>query len=117
VINGQAGDSLLDTYQEERRDAALWTMENTNRNADEIFSVVANAMENNWDKVRDLIAQSRRRDAGLGQDLGIAYSRGALLPDGSEPMPVDDPINDYKPSARPGSRAPHLWIERRGRKI
>jgi putative polyketide hydroxylase len=117
VINGQAGDSLLDTYQEERRDAALWTMENTNRNADEIFSVVASAMENNWDKVRDLIAQSRRRGAGLGQDLGIAYSRGALLPDGSEPMPVDDPINDYKPSARPGSRAPHLWIERHGRKI
>jgi len=117
VINGQAGDSLLDTYHEERRDAALWTMENTNRNADEIFSVVASAMENNWDKVRDLIAQSRRRGAGLGQDLGIAYSRGALLPDGSEPMPVDDPINDYKPSARPGSRAPHLWIERHGRKI
>jgi putative polyketide hydroxylase len=114
VINGEAEDSLLDTYQEERRDTALWTMENTNRNADEIFSVVASAMENNWDKVRDLIAQSRRRGAGLGQDLGIAYSRGAFLPDGSEPLPVVDPINDYKPSGRPGSRAPHLWIERQG---
>ena len=27
---------------------------------------------------------------------------------------MDDPINDNKPSARPGSRAPHLWIEQQG---
>jgi putative polyketide hydroxylase len=117
VINGSAGDSLLDTYQEERRDAAFWTMQNTNRNADEIFHVISNASKNDWDKVGDLIAQSRTHGAGLGQDLGITYSRGALLPDGSQPLVADDPINDYKPSARPGSRAPHLWIERRGAKL
>ena len=64
-----------------------------------------------------MIAQSRTRGAGLGQDLGITYPRGALLPDGSQPLVVDDPINDYKPSARPGSRAPHLWIERREAKL
>jgi putative polyketide hydroxylase len=111
VISGRAGDTLLDTYQEERHDAAIWTMQNTNRNAGEIFDVVSNAMANDWVKVRELIAQSRRGGAGLGQDLGVAYSRGAFLADGSEAPIVNDPINEYKPSARPGSRAPHLWIK------
>jgi putative polyketide hydroxylase len=117
VVDGLAGDSLLDTYQEERRDAAFWTMQNTNRNADEIFDVASSAMKGNWDKVRKLIAQSRRQGAGLGQDLGVAYSSGAFLPDGSEAPVVNDLINDYKPSARPGSRAPHLWIKRQEEKL
>jgi hypothetical protein len=92
-------------------------MQNTNRNSDEIFDIVASALENDWNKVRDLIAQSRRRGAGLGQDIGIAYSRGAFLSDGSDAPAIEDPINDYIPSARPGSRAPHLWIERNGAKL
>jgi len=113
VINGEAGDSLLDTYEKERREVALSTMRNTNRNADEIFDVVSSAMENDWDKVRALIAQSRRQGTGLGQDLGVTYSQGAFVSDGSEAAVTNDPINDYQPSARPGSRAPHLRINRK----
>ena len=117
VIHRRAGDPLLDTYQEERHEAAFWTMQNTNRNSDEVFDVVASALENDWDRVRSLIAQSRRRGAGLGQDLGVAYSHGAFLPDGSGVRAANDPINEYIPSARPGSRAPHLWIEGKGVRI
>jgi len=71
VVNGSAGDSLLDTYQQERRDAAFRTVQNTNRNADEFFDIISSALKNDWDKVGDLIAQSRTRGPGLGQDLGI----------------------------------------------
>jgi putative polyketide hydroxylase len=117
VIKGQAGNQLLDTYQEERRDAALWTMQNSNRNADEVMEVTASAMQDDWGKVRELIGQSRRRGAGLGQDLGISYASGAIVADGSESMVVEDPVNDYRPSARPGSRAPHLWIEQQGKRV
>jgi putative polyketide hydroxylase len=117
VIKGQAGDPLLDTYQAERRDAALWTMQNSNRNAGEIMEVTASAMQNDWDKVRELIGQSRRRGAGLGQDLGISYASGAIVSDGSQQLVVADPVNDYRPSGRPGSRAPHLWIEHEGRRV
>jgi putative polyketide hydroxylase len=117
VVRGGAADALLDTYHEERRGMAIWTMQNTNRNSEEIFSIVASALENDWDKVRHLIASSRRTGAGLGQDLGIVYSGGAFVPDDSELPAVTDPINDYEPSARPGSRAPHLWIENQGVKI
>jgi putative polyketide hydroxylase len=39
------------------------------------------------------------------------------VPDDSELPAVKDPINDYQPTAGPGSRAPHLWIEQRGVKV
>ena len=117
VVLGHAADSLLDTYQEERRGAAFWTMQNTNRNSDEIFAVVASALENDWDKARSLIANSRRAGAGLGQDLGVSYPTGAFVPDDSDLPAVKDPINDYRPAARPGSRAPHLWIGQQGVKL
>jgi putative polyketide hydroxylase len=109
--------TLLDTYEEERRNTAFSTMQTTNRIAREVFDINSSASKNDWEKVRALIAQSRLRGAGLGQDLGITYARGALLPDGSAAPVVDDPINDYEPSARPGSRAPHLRIERQGVKL
>jgi|SRR5215469_5617655 len=117
VVNGRARDSLLDTYQEERRDAAFWTMQNTNRNADEIMDISASAMEEDWDRVRQLIGQSRRRGGALGQDLGIGYKQGAFVPDGTVAPELEDPINDYRPAARPGSRAPHLLIERQGTRL
>ena len=117
VIERKAGPAILDTYQEERRGAALWTMQNTNRNSEEIFEIVAKALENDWEAVRNLIAGSRRIGSGLGQDLGISYARGAFVADNSELAVVKDPINDYQPAARPGSRAPHLWIDRHGAKL
>ena len=117
VIERKAGPAILDTYQEERRGAALWTMQNTNRNSEEIFEIVAKALENDWEAVRNLIAGSRRIGSGLGQDLGISYASGAFVADNSELAVVKDPINDYQPAARPGSRAPHLWIDRHGAKL
>lgn len=111
VIHGEAGEPLLDTYQSERHAAALATMENTNHNAEEIFAIVGAGLSGQWDTVRDLVAHSRRGGAGLGQDLGVAYTEGAFLPDGSPTPPVSDPINDYQPVARPGHRAPHCPLE------
>lgn len=41
--------------------------------------------------------------------LGVRYEGSAIIwPDGTPPTP-DDPY-DYVPSARPGSRAPHMWL-------
>ncbi|MGA7126496.1 MAG: hypothetical protein WBZ19_09345, partial [Chthoniobacterales bacterium] len=116
VINGGAGQALLDTYQQERQGVAHWTMQNTNRSADEIFRIVSIAIENDWDKVRELIGKSQRGGSGLGQDLGLSYGFGAFIEEGTEKPAVRDPINDYHPTARPGSRAPHLWIDRHGDK-
>lgn len=114
VVRGEAGDALLDSYEAERQGVAARTMENTNRNAAEIFDIVAAAGKNDWDAVRNLVAHSRRGGAGLGQDLGVAYSAGAFVEDGTSAPVVGDPVNEYLPVARPGHRAPHLEIERSG---
>jgi hypothetical protein len=39
------------------------------------------------------------------------------VPDGTPPVAVDDPVTDYAPSARPGSRAPHVWLRRGNEQI
>ena len=40
------------------------------------------------------------------------YESGAFISDGTKPPKVADAINDYVPSACPGCRAPHVWIDR-----
>lgn len=114
VVRGEGGEALLDSYQTERHPAALTTMENTNQNAGEVVSIIEAGLQGNWDAVREKVAHSRRGGAGLGQDLGLAYENGAFVPDGSEKPVVPDPINDYVPTARPGHRAPHLAVGKKG---
>lgn len=114
VIKGKASESLIDTYEAERRPAALELMQSTNRNADEIFVIVAAAMRDDWAAVRDGIHHSRRHGSGLGQDLGVTYGEGAFVADGTDLEAVEDPVNDYHPCGRPGGRAPHLEIENAG---
>ena len=111
VVRGNASPALLGTYERERRGAALWTLENTNRNAGEIFAIVQAAIKQDWPAVRALIAKNGRAGSRLGIDLGIEYPAGAIIPDGTAPVPRNDPVNDYFPNARPGSRAPHFVLE------
>lgn len=113
-INHGAGDSLLDSYTQERHAAAKFTMDNSGGNAREIFSIIEQAFSGQWETAKTMMRNSRRKGAGLGQDLGLAYSTGAFIADGSNPPAVDDPINDYTPFAGPGHRAPHLPVSEGG---
>lgn len=114
VVRGEAGEALLDSYESERFAVAAKTLENTNKNAFEIFDIIQAGISGQWDTAKDLIAHSRRAGAGLGQDLGTAYSEGAFVPDGTEAHEVADPVNEYSPEGRPGHRAPHVPINWRG---
>ena len=131
MLDGRAGESLLDTYEAERRPVALANSE---------FSV-ANAMGFAPIMGPGAMAQGRRlaqgevtlealsaeiqeildREAGhfdaAGLDLGFSYESGALVPDGTSLPERADPIRDYVPCARPGSRAPHLWLLRDGERL
>jgi putative polyketide hydroxylase len=49
----------------------------------------------------------------MGLYLGFTYSSGSVIGDGTQPPVLDDPKNEYKPSATPGARAPHIWIDPR----
>ena len=50
----------------------------------------------------------------IGMIFGAHYESAALVPDGTALPAVANPITEHVPSARPGSRAPHVWLERDG---
>ena len=52
-----------------------------------------------------------------GRELGFCYGNGALAPEGTSLPTVEDPDRDYVPCARPGARAPHLWLQRDSERI
>ena len=53
----------------------------------------------------------------LGLQLGFSYEAGALVADGSEKPAVANPVRDFVPTSRPGSRVPHAWVERMGERV
>ncbi|MFE9663999.1 FAD-dependent monooxygenase [Streptomyces sp. NPDC005955] len=103
VVHGWAGPGLLATYDPERRPVA-------ERTADEDRTNNAAAVATgNWDRWR---AELPKRLVKDGLILGFHYPQGALVPEADDPAAPADPVTDsradYRPSARPGHRAPHL---------
>ena len=109
VLQGRATDALLDTYHVERAPIARY---NADRSLDNTRSVgrIRKRVEGGGspDEIAAAVAESGRYGNWLGMDLGLHYTDGCLLPDGSEPPQLVDPVSDYVPCARPGHRAPHL---------
>ena len=48
----------------------------------------------------------------LGLQLGYIYGEGALVPE-SSPPPLESP-REYVPTAHPGARLPHVWLDAEG---
>jgi putative polyketide hydroxylase len=47
-----------------------------------------------------------------GLIFGARYESMAVVPDGTPPSAIADPVTEYVSSARPGGRAPHVWLRR-----
>ncbi len=126
VLAGRAPATLLDTYESERRPVAQSNTDWSVRNFLEAGTAVGPGnfmatlrIEAGGPDVPEVLAQLQRDIDGerdhfdaLGQDLGFAYEAGALSPDGTDLPAVADRAADYAPNARPGSRAPHVWLRR-----
>ncbi len=95
VLKGHAGAGLLDTYETERRPVAAFTVE-------QAFSRYV-ARTAPW-------LAARIRPEPLVDDLHIelGYLYSSLLGVHADPRTT---------GGVPGSRAPHLWLERRGERI
>jgi hypothetical protein len=66
---------------------------------------------------RAAIAASRQYGNWIGLDLGVHYeSPGAFIADDVPAPLVCDPVVEYVPCAKPGYRAPHLWVLQHGRR-
>jgi 2-polyprenyl-6-methoxyphenol hydroxylase-like FAD-dependent oxidoreductase len=115
VLSGVADDRLLDTYEAERRPIATFNTEVSKARAEGVFDAGAAAARGDFDAIRKWVAEMQHEpESRLGQDLGYTYDAGAMVPDGTPPVERADPVADYVPNARPGARAPHLWLERAG---
>jgi 2,4-dichlorophenol 6-monooxygenase len=140
VLKGQAHDSLLDSYEAERRPVAaaniqwaLMTFQN-HQLTDAGIGLVRGNAELSQANFRRYFAddqEGRTRRARLAQimdvqrmewqahdiELGYHYDIGAVMPDGT-PTPERDPLGQtYVPTTRPGHRLPHAWLERDGQRL
>ncbi|MEG3063961.1 MAG: FAD-dependent monooxygenase [Comamonas sp.] len=140
VLRGQAGDALLDTYEQERRPVAQKIVASAYENWQNAWKIAAafgfspgQGPQENWAALRRLWAEGadadaarRRATAGMGiarttynhlqANFGYVYAQGALLADDlPAPAPLDA-ICDFRPSTKPGHSLPHAWLENtRGR--
>jgi len=107
VLRGKADDKLLDSYHAERQPLGRIITENALANA---LSMGRHVRQSNVLPRREFLNEQ-------GLIFGASYQSMAVVPDGTPPAAVDDPVTDYAPSARPGSRAPHVWLRRRNEQI
>jgi hypothetical protein len=89
VLGGWGDPGLLDSYEAERRPVARWSVETSVALQDE--------------------PEGPRRRLLDGIVLGYRYESEVVVPDGTAPPVLDDPLRQYVPVARPGHRAPHVW--------
>jgi 2-polyprenyl-6-methoxyphenol hydroxylase-like FAD-dependent oxidoreductase len=125
VLRGWAAPALLETYEAERLPVGETVVRQSFRNFSSMFlggcqSVLAKAGAHvetappATSSAQTETAQQYLNEWGL--ILGTAYTSAAISPDGTLPPQMSDPVTDYVPTARPGHRAPHVWIEYRGQR-
>jgi len=104
VLEGKAGSELLDTYESERRPVAAFTVE-------QAYSryVTRTAPYLSADGIQPLADD-------LNVELGYGYRSAAVIPEaGDDGATLHQ--NPRGSAARPGTRAPHVWLERQGQRI
>jgi 2-polyprenyl-6-methoxyphenol hydroxylase-like FAD-dependent oxidoreductase len=111
VTAGWAGEALLDTYEQERRAVAQRNVDYSAGRGEGLLKMAQAVRAGDLDTVRAGIAARGAMGTRQGMDLGYTYSSASIIPDGSELPAVEDPMRDYVQNARPGSRAPHVWLE------
>jgi len=130
IEGGRADAALLETYERERRPIAQRNAEQSFVNAMKMLeaAVALGLDESDVEAASARLAASLATDAGraelhgiveaqrdhfdmLGLQLGFAYDDGAVVPDGSAPPTIANPVSDFVPTSRPGARLPHAWVE------
>jgi 2,4-dichlorophenol 6-monooxygenase len=136
-MRGVVPESLLDTYETERRSIAQYnagvSLENAFRLVEvwmalgvdgdlEASKVRAEAIlsteEGRAEVTRAIQHQAEHFDQ-LGVQLGFVYDAdsGAVLDDGATRPVVSNPVREYVPNTVPGARLPHAVLRRAGEAV
>jgi len=122
VLQGWGGARLIDSYDAERRPVGERNvrMATSFYQHNEAFSQWSPALEEDsadGEKARREFGALLEQQIGgefrtLGLQIGYFYENSPIcVPDGT-PAPPDNPA-DYVANARPGARAPHVWLSDR----
>lgn len=125
VEDDVASNALLDTYGEERLAVARENTAQSLKNALKMALIpqaLGTDVEPTTERMMASLADPERRARVahaieeqaehfdmLGLQLGYVYAQGALVPEGDAPT-LDSP-RTYVPTAHPGARLPHAWLE------
>ena len=119
MLEGWGGDALLASYQIERHPVGLRNVTEASGNLSRMLSPGDNAalLDDGPDgdrarvRVGAEISEAMLREWNtLGIHLGYRYDGSPICwPDGT-PAPPDE-VMTYTQTARPGARAPHVWLE------
>ncbi len=119
TLEGWAGPQLLESYEAERKPLAQRIVRTATENRAEFSAPDTRAIVED-DTPEGATARERMREGILrdrtqvfvsdGIVLGARYDDSPVIVADGSPRPPDS-IKDYTPTARPGSRAPHAWIE------
>jgi 2,4-dichlorophenol 6-monooxygenase len=133
VERGSADDELLDSYESERRPIAERNAQASLENAFKMFDVFM-ALGVDADKA----VSAKNLEAALNSTESLASIKTAIINQATHfnmvglqigyrylsehsttPLEVltDELITTYRPSAEPGNRLPHGWLERNGETI
>lgn len=134
VLNGHAGEHLLDSYEAERRPATGRNVQRSLENAMNQFGfgqslglVRGGEPSANWAEMNrfwgDMPADAEHRRTALRHmatqsmefdehniEAGYRYASDAIVPDGTPATETPDDIRIYVPDTRPGSPLPHAFV-------
>ena len=138
VLKGQAGERLLDSYNDERAPVARQIVTRANQSIAEfgpIFEALGmgegvdpvqmqknlnartegtEAAESQRAAIRKAIAFKKYEFDAHGIEMNQRYRSGAVVTDGQiEPAFALDADLHYQPTTWPGARLPHVWLYRR----
>lgn len=122
VLQGWGGPHLLDTYEREQQPVAVRNVNEASENLRRMLSPrilrpdpaifdkhAPNLEAARLEYGRRYTEMMRREWFSIGIHLGYVYEgSGIVVPDGTPPPPNE--VARYVPTARPGSRAPHVWL-------
>ncbi|MGC4395601.1 FAD-dependent oxidoreductase [Hydrogenophaga sp. T2] len=119
VLRGQAPDALLDSYEAERRPLAERNTAYARRFADSVglFTARPELEEDSPRGEAERAAAGRHLDQHArlefnipGVTFGGRYDASPVIVRDGAPLPPDEP-NVYQPTASPGGRPPHAWLD------